>query len=243
MATDEAGEGDRGVATREPRVGDARIRDRRKSHGNLPDDRLAQILHDARQQAASLSALIHVMDRGPYTVTHETMHHLARAASQLTDLLEHMLDRSTSHERLRVWHCIDDIVLAMQLSQSVDLELIVDEEASVVANASLLRRAMSNLLENAVRAAGDDGRVRFQICRSADSTLLVVEDSGPGFGTAPRGRASLGLGVVAELVGNVHGSFEIRRSDLGGALLRITIPDRLTDLNVEGRTADEGPAL
>jgi signal transduction histidine kinase len=219
------------------------VADRRAAHRNLPDEGLAQILHDARQQAASLTALIHVMDRGSYTVTPESMHHLARAASQLTDLLEHVLDRSTAHERLRVWHCIGDLVMAMQLSQTVDLELLVDEDASVVANASLLRRATSNLLENAARAAGDAGHVRFQVCRSADSTVLVVEDSGPGFGTAPRGRASLGLGVVAELVGNVHGSFEIRRSDLGGALLRITIPDRLIDLTIEGRTADECPAL
>jgi signal transduction histidine kinase len=191
-------------------------------------------LHDARQQAASLSALIHVMDGGTYTVTQGTMHYLARAASQLTDLLEHAVDRSTAPEQLLVWQCVDDIVMAMQLSQAVDLELIVDEQAAVVANASLLRRATSNLLENALRAAGDDGRVRFQIARSSESTVIVVEDSGPGFGTAPRGRASVGLGVVAELVGHVHGSFEIRRSDLGGALLRITIPDRQTDLSLEG---------
>jgi two-component system, OmpR family, sensor histidine kinase BaeS len=222
------------VATEEPRVGEARIGDRRASRRSPADDRLAQVLHDARQQAASLSALIHVMERGPYTVSQETMHYLARAASQLTNLLEHVLDRSTSPEPLLVWHCVDDIVMAMQLSQAVDLELIVDEEAAVVANASLLRRATSNLLENALRSAGDEGRVRFQIGRSGDSTILVVEDSGPGFGTAPRGRSSLGLGVVAELVGHVHGSFEIRRSDLGGALLRITIPDRQTDLSLEG---------
>lgn len=198
------------------------------------DDRLAQILHDARQQAASLSALIDVMDRGPYAVTQETVHYLARAASHLTDLLENVLDRSTSREPLLVWQCIDDIVMALQLSRAVALDLSIDEAASVVANASLLRRATSNLLENAVRSAGEAGRVRFQISRSGDATVLEVEDSGPGFGTAPRGRASVGLGVVAELVGHVHGSFEIRRSDLGGARLRITIPDRQNDLSLEG---------
>jgi K+-sensing histidine kinase KdpD len=225
------------VATDEPGVGESRVGDRRASRRSPADDRIAQVLHDARQQAASLSALIHVMDRGPYTVSQETMHYLARAASQLTDLLEHLLDRSTTHERVLVWHCVDDIVMGMQLSQAVDLELIVDEEAAVFADASLLRRAASNLLENALRAAGDDGKVRFQIGRSGDSTVLVVEDSGRGFGTAPHGRASVGLGVVAELVGHVHGSFEIRRSDLGGALLRITIPDRQSDLSLEGGTS------
>jgi K+-sensing histidine kinase KdpD len=222
------------VATEEPRVGEARVGDRRASRRGPADDRLAEILHDARQQAASLSALIQVMDGGPYTVSQGTMHYLARAASQLTDLLEHVVDNSPALEPLLVWQCVDDIVMAIQLSQSVDLELIVDEEAAVVADASLLRRATSNLLENALRAAGDDGRVRFQIRRSSEATVMVVEDSGSGFGTAPRGRASVGLGVVAELVGQVHGSFEIRRSDLGGALLRITIPDRQTDLSLEG---------
>jgi signal transduction histidine kinase len=177
-----------------------------------------------------------VMDRGPQAVTHEGLHYLARAASQLSELLDHLLDRSMHHERLVVWATVEDLVMARQLSQTVHMLLDVDEQAAVVASAELLRRAIGNLLENAARAAGTGGTVRLEVSRAADATVLVVEDSGPGFGTAPGGRASLGLGVVAELVGSVQGSFEIRRSDLGGALLRITIPDRLPEIPMEGVT-------
>jgi signal transduction histidine kinase len=188
---------------------------------------LAQAVHDARQQAATLTALIHLLDSGRRDVGSDTLHYLNRSAARLSELLEHILDRSAIHENLVVWEVVEDIVESARLTSGVDLDLEIDTSVRVRANASLVRRATSNLLDNACRAAGDAGRVRFAIRHAREAAELVVEDSGPGFGTSLHGRASLGLSVVAELVGNVHGSFEIRRSgDLGGTLLRITVPDR-----------------
>jgi len=198
------------------------------------ETRLAQALHDARQQAASIAALVRALDDDRFRLTHETLHHLSRSATQLTELLEHVLDRSAAHQRLVVWEVVQDIVEAARLTSGVTVDIDVDPDAWVLANASLLRRATSNLLDNAVRAAGEAGQVRFSLRRRAGGTELVVEDSGPGFGTSLHGRVSLGLSVVAELVGNVHGSFEIRRSELGGTLLRIVVPDRSGDIGVEG---------
>ena len=206
------------------------------SHGILGTDsetRIAQALHDARQQAAALSALIQAMDDGRFGFTRQALHHLSRSASQLTELLEHVLDRSAAHQRLVVWDVVEDIVESARLTSGASVEVDVDESIWIYANASLLRRSASNLLDNAIRAAGESGRVRFVLHSQQGAAVIVVEDSGPGFGTSLHGRASLGLSVVAELVGNVQGSFEIRRSELGGTLLRITVPYRSAEPMVE----------
>jgi signal transduction histidine kinase len=208
------------------------------------ETRLAQALHDARQQAAALTALIHLLDSGSAALTRDTLHYLDRSASQLADLLERVLDRSAAHERLIVWDVVEDIVESSRLTADVDLDLEIDESLCIRANASLLRRATSNLLDNACRAAGEGGRVRVTTRHVRDATEIIVEDSGPGFGTSLHGHASLGLSVVAEFVGNVHGSFEIRRSsDLGGTLLRVTVPDASGEQLTEGVRPSEVPVV
>lgn len=217
-------------------MGDVPARPCTCSHGILGTDtetRLAQALHDARQQAAALAALIHAVDDGRFGLTRESLHYLSRSASQLTELLEHVLDRSVAHQRLVVWQVVEDIVESARLTSEASVEVDVDEHVWIFANASLLRRSTSNLLDNAIRAAGESGRVRFSLFHQQGAALMIVEDSGPGFGTSLHGRASLGLSVVAELVGNVQGSFEITRSELGGTLLRITVPDRSGESGVE----------
>jgi signal transduction histidine kinase len=154
-----------------------------------------------------------------------------------------MLDQTQRLRRMQVWNSVEDIVMSARLTGQTELELAVDEEAAIVAEPALLRRATRNLIDNAVRAAGPQGRVRFTIQRASDSTSIVIDDSGPGFGGAPGGRASIGLGVVAEFLGSVHGSFEILRSDLGGARLRVTVPDRVAGLGHGEEAVSEDLAM
>jgi len=85
-------------------------------------------------------------------------------------------------------------------------------------------RSLLNLVENGCRAAGPQGKVLVR-CRSTDETLTIsVADSGPGFGRSVAGRSSLGMVAVMRLVEHHGGHLELRRSDLGGALLIIVVP-------------------
>ena len=185
---------------------------------------ISQVLHDARQQAATISALTQLSDYSLGPRKEETLLMVSRAATELIDLLEHPFSRHPAVEVLPLWRTVEDLVAAARLASSVHFEVDVEESALIVASPTLVRRATGNLLDNATRSAGADGRVRFRIHHDAESTYMIVEDSGPGFGGAPKGRSSLGLGVVFEFLGSVHGTFEIRQSDLGGALLSINIP-------------------
>ena len=89
----------------------------------------------------------------------------------------------------------------------------------------LLWRVLSNLVDNAVRAAGPQGRVTVAV-RQEENAVVEVADDGPGFGAAPKGEASLGLDVVISLLEASGGTLEVRGRSAGGTLVRMTLPGR-----------------
>ncbi|HEX6445319.1 MAG TPA: ATP-binding protein [Streptosporangiales bacterium] len=87
-----------------------------------------------------------------------------------------------------------------------------------------LWRALRNLVDNAVRAAGTGGRVSVRMSNRDDWALIEIEDDGPGFGGAPAGRDSLGLSIVRALAERHGGHLAIERSHLGGCAVRMWLP-------------------
>jgi signal transduction histidine kinase len=80
-------------------------------------------------------------------------------------------------------------------------------------------RVLSNIVENAARAAGRDGRVDIRIW--SDAGLVVeITDTGAGPGSAPGGSAGLGLSVVADLLAGYGGGLDISAADGGGTSAR-----------------------
>ncbi|MGH3068819.1 MAG: ATP-binding protein [Streptosporangiaceae bacterium] len=99
-------------------------------------------------------------------------------------------------------------------------------EVSVEASPALLWRVLTNVVDNAARAAGAFGRVGVTVSAQGDQAMLDVIDDGPGFGQGPPGAASLGLGVVTTLLESCGGTLEIRAPEAGGAHVRIIVPVR-----------------
>lgn len=99
-------------------------------------------------------------------------------------------------------------------------------EVTVEASPALLWRVLTNVVDNAARAAGPSGRVGVTVAGEADQALVDVIDDGPGFGQGPPGAASLGLGVVTTLLESCGGALEIRAPESGGAHVRIIVPVR-----------------
>jgi signal transduction histidine kinase len=99
-------------------------------------------------------------------------------------------------------------------------------EVTVEASPALLWRVLTNVVDNAARAAGPDGRVGVTVSAGDDQAVLDVIDDGPGFGQGPPGAASLGLGVVTTLLESCGGALEISAPESGGAHVRIAVPVR-----------------
>lgn len=86
-----------------------------------------------------------------------------------------------------------------------------------------LRRAVGNVVDNAVRAAGPGGRVEVRVRRDGSTVWVEVEDDGPGFGLV-RCQTGHGLAVTLAVVGGCGGAVEFVGGRARGALVRLELP-------------------
>lgn len=127
----------------------------------------------------------------------------------------------------------------IELGEVTDREVEFDPEA--------VSRAVSNLVGNALRHAGPEGRVLLAAAPSEGGILITVDDDGPGIPPAERGRifdrftrldrarssdtggSGLGLAIVKALIEGEGGSVSCTDSPLGGARFTIWLPERSPD--------------
>jgi signal transduction histidine kinase len=121
------------------------------------------------------------------------------------------------------------------------VEVQAPDEILVLGNEELLVQAVTNVLENARKYAGEGATIRIGASRSDRHGVISVEDDGPGIpvelrevvferffrGPMHRNRVAgtgLGLAVVDAIVRRHSGRIETGPSELGGERLRIAIP-------------------
>jgi K+-sensing histidine kinase KdpD len=103
---------------------------------------------------------------------------------------------------------VGEVIEAERLTWPGDMKLVAPAEpVRCMVDPVLLRRAVSNVLGNAVRAAGPAGTVSVEVRRCDDTVMVAVEDSGPGFGEIPSG-AGLGLTAAARNITKYGGRIE-----------------------------------
>jgi len=118
---------------------------------------------------------------------------------------------------------------------------VADEVMTVRIDAQMLRRALDNLVRNAVQAVAaaapeDGGRVIVAARLELRSAVLEVRDDGPGVPPEARARVfdpyyttkgegtGLGLAIVKKVVLEHGGSIECGEAPEGGAAFRIRLP-------------------
>jgi signal transduction histidine kinase len=219
----------------------------------------------ARLQASSESQRRFVSD-----ASHELRSPVAASRAQLEVALGHPHDadwtataRTVLDEQERLSRLVDDLLLIARLDEGgepsrveVDLDDVVFEEASrahrvgvdvsqvtpvrVSGDLGLLQRLVRNLVDNAVRHAGN--RVWVSLASGDGLALLAVEDDGAGVPPELRdsvfdrftrledargrdaGGAGLGLAVVREVARAHGGTARVVESALGGARFEVRIP-------------------
>lgn len=113
-----------------------------------------------------------------------------------------------------------------------------DQRLQVQGVAPLLREALLNLVDNALRYAGPGATITVRLRRVGDDLWLDVEDNGPGLPPELRERAferfvrgsahgegcGLGLAIVREIVERHGGSAELLPAAPRGCIARLTLP-------------------
>jgi len=143
-------------------------------------------------------------------------------------------------------------------ADAADVSLLVAAPpgAEVHGDALALRRALANLLANAVRETPPGGRIRVATGREPSWVWVAVEDDGPGIASADQARvfqrfwrgdrraveperSGLGLSIVRQIMEAHGGEVRLASVEGRGSTFSLWLPD-LNDLHPGDRPANTG---
>jgi signal transduction histidine kinase len=198
------------------------------------------IAHDLRTPLTRARAQLHRLQQAPSVSPAE----IARVTAELDTVLERFralmrISELEAHDRrggfaptdlARLLADVADLYQPLAEANGVRFALHVAAETIVEADAKLLFEAVSNLVDNAIKFAGPDGRVTLRLGR--ERPQIVVEDDGPGIPEAEKAAvlqrfyrsrrdrmapgSGLGLSIAAAIV-RLH-RFELELGDAGPGL-------------------------
>jgi signal transduction histidine kinase len=200
---------------------------------------LRQLGHDLRQPVAAISMLAAAAELHPDlpAEVRQRLEQITVEARRISDLCRYLLGELDGLEIVHLQDLAYDVVASARVTFGAAIDLVTAPVA-VRANSVDVWRALSNLIENACRAAGPDGSVLVKVTATSEGARLEVHDSGPGWGKGPSGTASLGLSIVAASAETHGGRLETGPSELGGAAAHLIFPSALPtylDLVDDGR--------
>jgi signal transduction histidine kinase len=203
---------------------------------------LASVSHEIRTPLTRLRVLTEFLrDSG---ASEKLVHGAEIEIAEIDDLTGKLL--ATSRLEFEAWELLELDAAELcrstleRLGHSNELLKLHTTDTELVADATLLGRALLNLLMNA--AAHGGGPKRLCLERSGDSLRFTVEDDGPGFDPADLGRVfdsfyrgkgsggSLGLGLsLVRRIARAHGGDAFAENlPTGGARVGFTVRVRPT---------------
>jgi two-component system sensor histidine kinase TctE len=148
---------------------------------------------------------------------------------------------------LNVLAFVQDIVAEyVPRAMRAQVDLGMDDEAppeetpplQIKAHALLLREALANVLDNAIKYTGRGGEITVRITPDGDGVQIIISDNGPGIPEADRARVferfvratdqgegcGLGLSIVRDIVAQHGGTVDLRDAQPHGLQVVIRLP-------------------
>jgi signal transduction histidine kinase len=221
---------------------------------------VASVSHDLRTPLTALTAQLETIRMKGCSLTEAQHTHLNESALQNARHLKDLIDTLAEVARLdnpefraepepmSLGELADDVVQRFGTrAEAAGVMLTLDYPEGLPLtplDAGLIERALSNLIDNALRVTPDGGEVHVNVRRDGDGVRLEVRDTGPGIAPdeqarvfdafyqaskhrATRGSSGLGLAIVRR-VAELHGGLAGLESAPGrGSTFFIRLPDTL----------------
>lgn len=211
---------------------------------------LAQITHEVRNplnalglNAELLSDELERLDPERGTEAWDLLGMIAGEVDRLTGLTGHYLQLARRPPAqlapCDVVHLVDDVVRLVEPElevAGVTLARAVDDPGPVLADEAQLRRAVLNVLRNALEAGARQLTVR--VAHDAAEVRIAVEDDGPGmtpeeaaqatdpFWSTKASGTGLGLAITRQTLEDHDGRVVIERTPSGGTVVALVWPLR-----------------
>ena len=157
----------------------------------------------------------------------------------VNDLLNFTADRDPHRQTFAVKPLVDDVIgaLAPQFSaQKIHATAPIRENLLIAVDRDMLRRALLNLVLNAIDAMPDGGTLTIMANDNEHGVEISVGDTGPGLSEESAGRAfepffttkpggtGLGLAIVYRIAETHGGQARGENRPEGGAVFTLTLP-------------------
>ena len=201
----------------------------------------AELAHELRTPLAAIqgSADLALLRGGLTEEARVDLEQIAASSRAMADTITTLLELARSAgETPEAATCrLSDVLDAVTRLVPDELALedrVADPAIRVAAPRDLVVRALSPVVENAVRHARS--RVRLDAVPSASSVELRVADDGPGVDESvretlfapgivgPGGGTGLGLGIARRVARSIGGDVELGEGDDGGAVFVVRLP-------------------
>ena len=192
---------------------------------------VANAAHELRSPLAALKLQAQALDRAPDAPTrsvaiarlHQGIDRAVRLMNQLLVLARQESATDTPAERIPLQDLVQLAVeesLPQAQARNIDLGVAPSLPTWVMGHPDALRILLRNLLDNALKYTPQQGRVDVSIASENGTTVLTVEDSGPGIAPADldkvfdrfyrsaeatAGGSGLGL-AIAQAIAQAHGA-------------------------------------
>jgi len=206
---------------------------------------LGDIAHELGSPLGRMQVSVEILEQRADPALRPAIHDVREEVEHMARLVEELLafTRAGLQARPAVLVPVELLplvgrVLAREAAADA-VQVVIPETMAVLADASLLDRALGNLVRNALRHAGREAAVTVRTETSVSEVMLIVEDTGPGVPaealarlgeplfrpevarTREGGGAGLGLAIVKTCVEACGGSVEFSNSPPHG--LRVTL--------------------
>lgn len=214
---------------------------------------IADIAHELRTPLSSLKAEIEALEDGVRSFGPASLNSLGQEIGQLTRLVEdlHLLSLSDlgALSYIKSPVAFDQLIaelvqsrLAQLEAAGIQLQLQLQPELYLLADASRLTQVISNLLHNTLKYTDSPGELQIRLQRQDDCLVLSWQDSSPGVAdqdlqrltdrlfrvdesrSRAAGGSGLGLAIAKAIIEAHGGHLRASHSALGGVAWHIELP-------------------
>lgn len=207
----------------------------------------SHIAHEVRNNLVPVALYLSLLrrrlseDSGSMDILDKVNSGVRALDTTVNDLLSFTAERDPRMDRVNLRNLVNDILdaLAPQLdAQEIEIEVDVPSALAVRADHDMLRRAVLNLVLNALDAMPDGGELIITGVDGLYGCELEVADNGPGLSDEALRRAcepfyttkstgtGLGLAIVQRTAEMHGGRFSVCNCPEGGAAFTLRIPHR-----------------
>jgi heavy metal sensor kinase len=215
----------------------------------------ADASHELRTPLTAIKSVGEVSLQVPGDVEHyrDTIGSMLEETNRLSQLVDSLLTMARADAGRIKLHRFDVNLAELAAETVALLEVLAEEKrqtiqidgsrsATVMADRTILRQALVNLVHNAVKYSPENGKIRLSISEAEQDAVIEVQDSGPGIApehrkriferfyrvdksrTRAAGGAGLGLSI-AEWAVSIHGGrIEVQCEPGPGSIFRIWLP-------------------